>query len=443
VATAATARKIAPAGLDSVCQGIARGLSANMRLKLNSAFRKGAVALAGLVLGTCTIVFATRTIVAWSAAQKGDWLRAARLEPVNAEWPCNLGAYHTIVRNDPRAAIPYLETGVRLNPHDATCWTALGDAYAHAGDLVNERRTLEAALRAEPNDAHIALNTATIYANSNEVERAMPLYRLAIQKRPDWTAQILPNIWYHEPDAEQLMTKALPPIAAPRLTLLKLLVQKNEWSSAALVWQKIIQSKEPFESKDTLFYIDSLLADNNADAAQQAWQQLAARDSDLAQRSTKGNLISNAGFERSILSGGFGWVYQRLDGVVTSVDTAEFHSGNRALALSFDADNLGMTGVKQFVPVQPGSHYSFRAWIRADSIETASGPRFAFSDPKTHQAVFSTEDVLGSFPWRAIGGEFSTGAGTNLLELSIVRNPANGRIRGTIWIDDLELVHNQ
>ncbi len=398
--------------------------------------------MAAVIVGTCTIVFATRTVVAWSAAQNGDWSRAAKLESGNATWPCNLGASYTILQNNPRAAIPPLEAGVRLNPHDAVCWTALGDSYAQAGDLANERRTLEAALRADPNDAHIALNTATIYVNSNEVERALPLYRLAIQKRPDWAAHILPNIWFHNPNAEEVMAKALPPTTPPRLALLKLLVEKNESAPATLVWQKIIQSQEPFESKDALFFIDSLLAQNDVDAATQAWHQLAARDADLAQRSARGNLISNAGFERSILNGGFDWIYKPVDGIDVSVDTAEFHSGSRSLAVSFDTDNLGVTGLKQFVPVEPASHYTFTAWIRGDSIETASGPRFAFSDTRTHQIVFNSEDALGSFPWRSVSGEFNTAPGTNLLELSIVRNPANGRIRGKIWIDDLELVRN-
>ena len=413
-----------------------------MRLKLNSAFRKSAVATAAVIVGTCILVFATRTVVAWSAAQNGDWSRAAKLEPGNADWPCNLGASYTILQNNPRAAIPHLEAGVRLNPHDAVCWTALGDSYAQAGDFANERRTLEAALRADPNDAHIALNTATIYVNSNEVERALPLYRLAIQKRPDWAAHILPNIWFHDPNAEEVMAKALPPTTPPRLALLKFLVEKNESAPATLVWQKIIQSQEPFESKDALFFIDSLLAQNDVDAAAKAWRQLAARDTDLAQRSARGNLISNAGFERSILNGGFDWIYKPVDGIDVSVDTAEFHGGSRSLAVSFDTENLGVTGLKQFVPVEPGSHYTFSAWIRGDSIETANGPRFAFSDTRTHQMVFNSDDALGSFPWRSVSGEFNTAPGTNLLELSIVRNPANGRVRGKIWIDDLELVRN-
>ena len=52
------------------------------------------------------------------------------------------------------------------------------------------------------------------------------------------------------------------------------------------------------------------------------------------------------------------------------------------------------------------------------------------------------DDAIGSFPWRSINGEFITPPGVNLLELSVVRNPASSRIRGKVWIDDLELVRN-
>lgn len=415
---------------------------ANMRLKLNSAFRKAAVALLALLLATFIAISSSRSMAAWAAAQSGDWARASKLEPGNAAWRCNLGAYQTIVKNDPRAAIPYLEAGVNLNPHNAVCWTALGDAYAQAGDLANERRTLEAALRVEPNDAHIALNTATIYVNSNEVEGALPLYRLAIQKRPDWAGQILPNIWFHDPNAEELLARAIPPLPGPRLALLKLLADHGQWTSAEVVWRHIMASDPSFPSKDALFYVDALLANHDVATAMAAWQQLASRDKQLSERVSKGNLIVNPGFESVILNGGFDWIYQRVDGVDVSVDTGEFHSGNRSLMLNFDTQGLEVTGLKQFVPVEPGSRYSFSAWIRADSVESANGPRFAFLDPATHQAVFSMDDAIGSFPWRSINGEFITPPGVNLLELSVVRNPASSRIRGKVWIDDLELVRN-
>ena len=413
-----------------------------MRLKLNSAFRKATAALLVLLLGAFIAVSSGRTMAAWAAAQSGDWLRASKLEPGNAAWQCNVGAYQTIITNDPRAAIPYLESGVNLNPHNAVCWTALGDAYAHAGDPVNERRTLEAALRVEPNDAHIALNTATIYVNSNEVERALPLYRLVIQKRPDWIGQILPNIWFHDPNPEELLARAIPPVPGPRLALLKLLADHGQWTSADVVWRRILESKQPFQSKDALFYVDALLANHDVTAAATTWQELASRDKQLSERLSKGNLIVNPGFESAILNGGFDWIYQRVDGVDVSVDTGEFHSGNRSLMLNFDTEGLEVTGLKQFVPVEAGSRYSFSAWVRADSVDSANGPRFAFLDPQTHQAVFSTDDAIGSFPWRPINGEFTTPTGVNLLELSVVRNPASSRIRGKVWIDDLELVRN-
>ena len=69
-------------------------------------------------------------------------------------------------------------------------------------------------------------------------KRALPLYRLAIQKRPDWAGQILPNIWFHDPNAEELLARAIPPLPGPRLALLKLLADHGQWTSAEVVWRR-------------------------------------------------------------------------------------------------------------------------------------------------------------------------------------------------------------
>lgn len=416
-----------------------------MRIRLDSGFRKAAVGLCAFVLCCFLIVSSARTLIAWTVSERNPptgLQRAAHIESENAVWHCELGIYRNVIANDANAAIPELEASVKLNPHSASCWTALGDAYGRAGDVANLRRTLENALIAEPNDARIAFETATIYSNSHEIERALPLYRRVIEKRPDWAMLTIRHAWYHDPNPEQLLANAIPRHPAPQLTLLKLLVDQALWAPAAVVWKQVLQNKEAFPSKDALFYVDGLLATNDVDAAKQVWQQLVARDSDLAQKADGSNLVINAGFEGDILNGGFGWIYQRENGVDVTVDTGEFHSGARSLALSFDTEDNAKTGVKQLIAVEPNTRYSFSAWVRADSVEATNGPRVLFSDARTHTPVFSTEDLLGSSPWRNITGEFSTGPGTKLLELSIARSPANGRIRGKVWVDDLELVRN-
>ena len=109
---------------------------ANMRLRLNSTLRRVAFALGALVLAAFVTISSTRTLLAWSASQADpptNWTRAARLEPANAEWHCDLGIYHSVLKMDPQTVIPELETSVHLNPHNAACWTALGEAYARWG----------------------------------------------------------------------------------------------------------------------------------------------------------------------------------------------------------------------------------------------------------------------------------------------------------------------
>ena len=51
-----------------------------------------------------------------------------------------------------------------------------------------------------------------------------------------------------------------------------------------------------------------------------------------------------------------------------------------------------------------------------------------------------TDDVLDTHPWQEIKGAVRVPADTELVVVKIVRAPANTRIRGRVWIDDLRLV---
>jgi len=47
--------------------------------------------------------------------------------------------------------------------------------------------------------------------------------------------------------------------------------------------------------------------------------------------------------------------------------------------------------------------------------------------------------VLDTHPWQEIKATLRVPADTGLVALRIVRAPANTRIRGRVWIDDLRL----
>jgi ABC-type iron transport system FetAB ATPase subunit len=72
---------------------------------------------------------------------------------------------------------------------------------------------------------------------------------------------------------------------------------------------------------------------------------------------------------------------------------------------------------------------------------SSSGPRIAIVDALQRMPdLLLTDDVLDTHPWQEINGVFHVPAETELFAVKITRAPANTRIRGRVWIDDLRLV---
>jgi hypothetical protein len=147
----------------------------------------------------------------------------------------------------------------------------------------------------------------------------------------------------------------------------------------------------------------------------------------------------NGGFELPLLNSGFDWRYQTADHISVTVDDRVAHSGTHSLSLSFDGNPSYDAGWTQFVPVQPDAEYEFTAWIKSKDVTTSSGPRIALADAFSGAQLLLTDDVLDTHPWQEIRGTLRVPAETQLLAVKIVRAPANTRIRGQIWIDDLRL----
>jgi hypothetical protein len=116
-----------------------------------------------------------------------------------------------------------------------------------------------------------------------------------------------------------------------------------------------------------------------------------------------------------------------------------FHAGTRSLALQFDGDSVTDAGVFQLVPVEPNTRYVFRNFTHSDELESANGPRLAVTDFYSGKTLMLGEEILGSTSWREGTGEFATDADSRLVKISVIRSPANGKVRGKLWVDDLHL----
>src|SRR6202012_4866345 len=107
------------------------------------------------------------------------------------------------------------------------------------------------------------------------------------------------------------------------------------------------------------------------------------------------NLVVNGDFEQDIFGGGFDWHYVERPQVSITQETGVAYQGTRSLAVSFAGDNIQEFGLNQYVPVKPNSRYRLQAYVKADNIVGASGPRLTVVDVYNGWSpLYTSDDML-------------------------------------------------
>jgi tetratricopeptide (TPR) repeat protein len=369
-----------------------------------------------------------------------DLQRAIQLEPSNAEYYDRLGKLLTYTADDPEAAVSQFQVAVRLNPYAARYWLDLTKAYLITGRISEQRTSLESAVLANPTTPDIAWQAANFFLLQGDKEEVLLNFRIVLANDPTRVDDALQLCLQVTKDINQILDQAAPEKADIYFSLLHLLIQKGNTVSAQIVWKRLIALKQPFGVQLAFPYIRFLLAKRDLTAAEDAWRNLASLNPGFARYlQSPANLVVNGGFEQKILDGGFDWLCHPSSHVTLAMDGKQFYSGTRSLVITFDGQNPPTAGIVQFIPVKPNTDYEFSAAYRTEDIMSASGPRFSIADAYTNDSLLLTDDFLGTLPWRLQNAEFRTGPNTELLLLTVSRQPAEPLIRGKLWIDDVRL----
>jgi hypothetical protein len=398
-----------------------------------------------LCLGMLSI-YVGRVAVVYVAQQSADSSqgegleRAIRLEPGNAEFPHLLGLRLSASDRDDTGAIVNLHKAVVLNPNRGRYWLDLASVYQATGNVEKENEALQFALTAEPGNPEIAAEAGEFFLVAGDANRALPLFRRALEQDPEAAKIIFPVCWRETQDANLILAEAIPANPELQLAFLRVLTEQEEATAANEVWEHIVAAHKSFQPQLSFFYFDYLLKQQDVARFDRAWHELAGLVPGMRAYLPSDNLIVNAGFEQPLLNSGFDWRYEPAEHIAAGIDDKVAHSGSHALSLSYDGNPAYDAGWKQFVPVQPDTDYEFSAWIKSENVTTSSGPRIAVADAFTGASLLLTDDVLDTHPWQEIKGTLRVPAETVLLAVRITRAPANTRIRGRIWIDDLRLM---
>lgn len=366
--------------------------------------------------------------------------RAIQLVPDNAEFPHVLGLELSAADQDDNRAITTLLEAAHLNPNSGQYWLDLASVYQATGNVKKQNEAVRAASRAESGNPEVGAEAAQYFLVAGDVDEAFPLFRQSLAQNPEAAKSILPICWRQSHDANLILSRVIPDSPELQLSFLSLLAAQKETAAAKQVWQYLVASHRAFAPQLSFFYFDYLLHEHDVAGFDQAWRELAVLSPNLQAYLPTDNLIVNGGFEQQLLNSGFDWRYGPADDVTAGIDDSVEHSGSRSLSLSYDGAPAYEAGWTQYVPVQSNTDYEFGAWIKSENVTSASGPRIALIDAFSGANLLLTDDVLDTHPWREMTGTLRVPAGTELIAVKITRAPADTRIRGRVWIDDLRLV---
>jgi hypothetical protein len=380
-----------------------------------------------------------------SSSDGKDWERALRIEPADPENSYRLGRYYQLdfEHADLPLAISDYRRAVQLNPRSAFYKLDLASALEMSGDIAGADQYFREAQADYPISAEVSWKYGNFLLRHDHLPEAYAEIHRAVTVDPKLIPLAMSRAWHSDPDVQVLINQVLPDTAEGDWGALAYLTDEHDPAAALAVWNHLIARKPGIDWKETFPFIDLLVAQQQYDEAGAVWHQATGLAGIPA--SDGGSLVSNGGFERDLLNGGFAWRLENFPGIDFDFDTEIKHSGSRSARIVFDgSQNFGYQHLYQAVLVNPGTHYRFRGYLRTDQISTESGMRFEILDPKDTKSLdVLTANETGTQPWTLAETDFTAGPQTHLIYIRLARLPSqrlDNRLSGTVWVDDVELV---
>jgi tetratricopeptide (TPR) repeat protein len=384
----------------------------------------------------------------WDASWDPDrLLRAANLEPTNADYWNRLGFYEkwNFERRDLRRAVLYDQRATEANPRSDTYWMDLADAYEAVGQPARALEAFERAQSAHPISSDVAWRYGNFLLRQKDYSASFAELRRALMTDPNLTVEAISECSKTSDDLPRILTEVLPNQNRYYLIALDYFLAQHQTDDALTVWDQLLALKPTAKMAEVVPLINGLIDQERVEDALKVWRQALAATGWPQNEAGDSSLVFNGGFEHDLLNGAFDWREDPVSGAAFISDSDVVHVGGRALRITFDGSaNLDFQNLWQFSPVEPRHRYHFAAYLRLDGISTDSGIRFAIHDA-FHPAALQilSPDLVGSHPWSVVEADFVTGPETHLLTIALRRVPSwrfDNKIRGTVWVDDVSLV---
>ena len=420
-----------------------------MRLDLTRVWQRVLFLATAVIVSGTVIVFSAKAYIAacWDASSNPAlWLKAAKLEPGNADYWRHVGLMRQWDLNpsDMGNAMHYLQIAAKVNSRSSGVWMDLADAYATAGDAARAKEAYDRAQTSFPMSAEVAWRYGNFLLYRENYSEAYPKIREAISIDPSLTQSALTECWQSNPDVAPIVKELLPDKREYYVSAVGFFLAQKLADPAVAVWNHQRERGLAVDMEETVLLVDALISENRIREAQQVWRS-GLQASNWVQDSEEGrSLVLNGGFEHDIANGGFDWREVPLSAANFDFDSAFAHSGTRSLRIEFDGtENVDFGHLFQYVPVASDSRYHFSVFVRTEGLTTDRGISFEILDAHhPEQVQVATRELTGTNGWTVLQTDFVSGPDTQAVKITLRRTPSwkfDNKFSGTVWVDDVTL----
>jgi hypothetical protein len=419
-----------------------------LRSRWGSGLFLSLVTLAALV-GSADVIKIARVAALGSSTEISAVRKGLALDPGSPQLHCRLSQFYgdSLELSNRSEGVAQARRAVALNPHKFDYWLNLASACESIRDDACATRAVHRALVLCPMIPRIWWVAGNYYLRTTQPEAALPCFQRLLELSPDYLATTLDLTLRVYGDPKMIFEKL---VSSGRNVGLALgfadyMSANNEFDAARQAWSQVAGRGTTFPFEAVRPYLEHLLSHGRYQEARAVWLYLEQRGV-IAKPgdSGSGNLIFNGGFEQPPLEAGFDW--RSTPSPYVSVDFADpsAYKGARCLRVDFPvSQNDEFELVYQILPVDPGQAYVLAAYVRTRDITSDSGPRLRVADPDCSECLnVSTESTTGTTAWHSVSVDFIAGKQTRAVRVSAWRPRSRTfpmDISGSFWLDDVSL----
>jgi hypothetical protein len=384
-----------------------------------------------------------------TSAQLADVQKAAALDPGNPIVHGRLASLYgdSLEPSSLADAVREAHRATALDSNNSDLWLTLASACEAVRVHACADNAVRRALDLSPMAPQVWWTAGNHYLRADETGQALSCFHRLLQLRPDYAAPTFALALRAYGDPAMVLEKVVGDGRDARLELAfaDFMSANEEFDAAHQAWARIAGANSVFPFASVQPYIERLLAHGRYQEAQGVWSNLEGRGV-IAKPPDggHGNLVFNGGFEQPPIGAGFDWRSQPSSYVSVDFADPSPYEGAHCLRVDFPVGlNDAFEPVYQIIPVSADQAYALTAYVRSSDITSDSGPRLRVTDADCPGCLdTATETTIGSTPWHKVALKFSTGPKTQAVKVSVWRPRSRVfpmEISGTFWLDGVSI----